>query len=104
MNNFLPPQMMRNLKGMATDAIGTMKNMGQMATEAEMVMGLVGAYKSGNLMPFLQKMAATNPQVGQALSIIQGKDVQSLAQMAQNMAAERGMTVDDIAKGLGLNK
>lgn len=104
MNNFLPPQMMRNLKGMATEAIGTMKSMGQMATEAEMVMGLVGAYKSGNLMPFLQKMSATNPQVGQALSIIQGKDVQSLAQMAQNMAAERGMTVEDIAKGLGLNK
>ena len=55
--NILPPQMMNNLKGMAAQAIGGMKQMGQMATEAETVMALISAYRSGNLMPVMQQMA-----------------------------------------------
>lgn len=100
--NILPPQMMNKLKGMATQAIGGMKQMGQMATEAETIMNLVSAYKSGNLLPAIQQMATTNPQMQQALGMMQGKDINQIMQMAQNMAAERGTTVEDIAKSIGL--
>lgn len=103
MGNIIPPQMMNNLKGMATQAIGGMKQMGQMATELENITTLVSAYKSGNLGPAIQQMAASNPQMQQALSIMQGKDTNQIMQMAQNMAAERGVTVEDIAKKIGLS-
>lgn len=104
MNNIFPPQMVRNVKGAAVEAIGAMKGLGAMATEAETVLTLVNAYKSGNLMPALLKMSQTNPQIQQALGMLQGKDAAQLQQMAQNMAAERGVTVDDIINSLGLNK
>lgn len=100
--NFIPPQVMNNLKGMATQTIGGMKQMGQMANEAETIMNLVTAYKSGNLIPAIQQMATTNPQMQQALSMIQGKSQDQIMQMAQNMAAERGTSVEDIAKSIGL--
>lgn len=100
--NMFRPQMMNNLKGMATQAIGGMKQMGQMATEAETIMNLVGAYKSGNLAPALQQMAQTNPQMQHALGMMQGKSDSQLEQMAKNMAAERGLKIEDIAKQLGL--
>lgn len=104
MNSFLPPRMSNNIKGMATDAIGAMKGLGEMANEAEAVMTLVSAYKSGNLMPALMKLSQTNPQMRQALSMLQGKNGEQLMQMAQNMAAERGMTIDDVVNGLNLTK
>lgn len=104
MNSFFPPQMVNNFKGMATEAIGTMKGLGEMATEAETVMTLVSAYKNGNLMPAIMKLSQTNPQMKQALGMLQGKDENQLMQMAQNMATERGMTIDDVVKGLNLNK
>lgn len=104
MNNFFPPQMVNNFKGMATEAIGAMKGLGEMATEAETLMTLVGAYKSGNLMPALFKLSQTNPQIKQALGMFQGKDANQMMQIAQNMAAERGMTIDDVVNGLNLNK
>ena len=88
LGNIIPPQMMNNIKGMATQAIGSMKQMGQMATEAETIMTLVNAYKSGNLAPVLQQMSQQNPQMQQALGMLQGKDAQQLKQMAQNMAAD----------------
>lgn len=102
LGNILPPQMLNNLKGIATQTIGGMKQMGQMATEAETIMNLVSAYKSGNLLPAIQQMAATNPQMQQTLGMMQGKDTNQIMQMAQNMAAERGTTVEDIAKSIGL--
>lgn len=94
--------MRSNLKVMATQAIGGMKQMGQMATEAETIMTLVNAYKSGNLAPVMQQLSAHNPQIQQAMGMLQGKDAQQLQQMAQNMAAERGIKMEDVAKSLGL--
>lgn len=103
MNNFFPPQMVNNIKGAATEAIGAMKGLGEMATDAETVMTLVSAYKSGNLMPAILKLSQTNPQLKQALGMLQGKNNDQLIQMAQNMAAERGMTINDVITGLNLN-
>lgn len=56
----------------------------------------------GNPMPILQQMAGGNPQVAQAMQIIQGKNPQQLRQIAMNMAKERGLNVNDIAGSMGV--
>lgn len=50
----------------------------------------------------LRMMAQNNPQVRQVMQIFNGKTPQQLQQMAMNMAAERGTTVEDIARQLGI--
>ena len=55
----------------------------------------------GDPMQLLQKMAGQNPQVAQAL--IQGQNPQQLKTMAENMAKERGVSINDIARQLGIN-
>ena len=57
----------------------------------------------GDPMQLLQKMAGQNPQVSQALKMIQGKNPQQLKTMAENMAKERGVSINDIARQLGIN-
>jgi len=47
-------------------------------------------------------MAQNNPQMAQALGMVQGKSQQQLWLMAQNMAKERGTTVEDVARSLGI--
>lgn len=67
------------------------------------LMGLVNlARNGGNLMMLMQQMAGQNPQMQQAMSMIQGKTPEQLKQMAENMAKERGMTVEQVAKNIGL--
>ena len=57
-------------------------------------------------MQFLQKMAGQNPMVSQAMSLIQGKNTEQLQQIAENMARQRGTTIEEIARqyGLPMNK
>ena len=50
----------------------------------------------------LQQMAAGNPMVAQAVSLIQGKTPEQLHQIADNMAKQRGTTVEEIARQYGL--
>ena len=57
----------------------------------------------GDPMQLLQKMAGQNPQVAHALKMIQGKNPQQLKTMAENMAKERGVSINDIARQLGIN-
>lgn len=65
--------------------------------------GLVNfALNGGNPMTLIQQMAEQNPKMRQALSMIQGKTPEQLKQMAENMAKERGMTVEQVAKNIGL--
>lgn len=67
------------------------------------LMGLVSlARNGGNPMMLMQQMAGQNPQMQQAMSMIQGKTSEQLKQMAENMAKERGMTVEQVAKNIGL--
>lgn len=47
-------------------------------------------------------MAQNNPQVRQVMQMMQGKSPAELRQMADNMAAQRGTTVEDIARQLGI--
>lgn len=60
------------------------------------------ARNGGNPMQMLQQMAGQNPQAAQAMRLIQGKNPQQLRQIAENMAKERGVDLDQMAKQMGL--
>ena len=56
----------------------------------------------GNPMYLLQQMAAQDPQVSQAMRMIQGKSPQQLRSMAENMAKERGVSLESMANQMGI--
>lgn len=60
------------------------------------------ARSGGNPMQLMQQMAMQDPRIAQAQQMMQGKTPQQLRQMAENMARERGTTVQDVARGLGI--
>ena len=60
------------------------------------------AKSGGNPMQMLQQMAVRDPQIRQIMQMMNGKSPQELRQMANNMARERGTTVEDVARQLGL--
>lgn len=65
---------------------------------------LISAARSGgNVNAMLNQMAAQNPQIRQAMQMMQGKTPQQIQQLAQNMAKERGTTVENVARSLGFN-
>lgn len=57
---------------------------------------------SKNPMAMLENMAQSNPQIRQFMQVIGGKSEQELREIAQNMAKERGTSVEDIARQLGI--
>ena len=98
MNNFF-----NNLGGMAQNVLGGMKQMGQVANEAEQVMQIIRLYKSGgNPMQILSQMAQSNPQMGQAMQMLQGKSPQQIQQMVQTMANQNGIDLNALAAQFGL--
>ena len=64
------------------------------------------AMSGASAMQFLQQMAGQNPMVSQAMNLIQGKNTEQLQQIAENMARQRGTTIEEIARqsGLPMNK
>lgn len=50
----------------------------------------------------LGQLSRNDPRYAQALQMFQGKDAAQLRQMAENMARERGTTVEQVAQSLGL--
>ena len=56
----------------------------------------------GNPMYLLQQLAAQEPQVSQAMRMIQGKSPQQLRSMAENMAKERGVSLEGMANQMGI--
>jgi hypothetical protein len=67
------------------------------------MMQMMGMLRSGrNPNAILQSMVMNNPQVRQVMQMMNGKTPEQLRQMANNMAAERGTTVEDIARQLGI--
>lgn len=67
------------------------------------MMQLVSLMKSGgNPQQLLMNMAQNNPQVQQVMQMVQGKSPAELRQMAQNIAAQRGTTIEDVARQLGI--
>lgn len=68
------------------------------------VMALVQAIQQGsNPMALMQAMAQQNPQAAQVLRMMQGKNPQQLQQMAQNMAKERGVDINQMLRKMGIN-
>ena len=67
------------------------------------VMQMVQMMRTGvNPMQMMQQVAAQNPVMRQAMDMARGKSPQELRQIADNMARQRGTTVEDIARQLGL--
>lgn len=66
------------------------------------LMGLIQMAQRGqNPMSQLQQMAGSDPRLNQAMQMIGGKSPQQLRQMAENMAKERGTTIEQIAQSMG---
>lgn len=68
------------------------------------VLSLVQAMqRGGNPTVVMQQMAYQSPQVAQAVQMMQGKTPQQLQTMAQNMAQERGIDLNQMIRQLGIN-
>lgn len=64
---------------------------------------MVSAMRNGgNPMVLIQHMAEQNPQMRQFMQMISGKSPAQLRQMAENMAKERGVSLNDVARQLGI--
>lgn len=67
------------------------------------IMMLVQTMNSGgNPMALMQQMAGQNPRIAQAMQMMQGKNPQQLQSMAQNMARERGIDINQMIRDLGM--
>lgn len=67
-----------------------------------LMMALQMAQVGKNPMFMLQSLAGKNPQMAQAMRLIQGKGPEQLRTMASNMAKERGIDLEQMAQGMGL--
>lgn len=69
------------------------------------MMFLLQAARGGkDPMTMLRQMAGQNPRVAQALQMVNGKTPAQLRQMAENMARERGVNLDEMIQSLGIRK
>lgn len=69
------------------------------------MMFLLQAARSGkDPMSLLRQMAGQNPQMAQFMQMIGGKSPAQLQQMAENMARERGINLDDMIKNMGIRR
>ena len=67
------------------------------------MMQMMSLLRSGNNPnAILQTMAMNNPQVRQVMQLMNGKTPLQLEQMARNMAKERGATIEDVARSMGI--
>ena len=65
---------------------------------------LMGLVRSGkNPQALIGQLAQTNPQVRQAMQMMQGKSNAELQRMAMNMAKEQGVNINDVLRQLGVN-
>ena len=95
--------MMDRLEGIAGEVAGTMSQIGQMGEEIGMLQKIVHfARKGGNPMQLISAFAQKNPQANQMLGNLQGKSDAELKAYAENMAKSYGVSLDDVAKQLGV--
>lgn len=57
----------------------------------------------GNPMQLMQQMAGRTPQGAQFMQMIQGKNGQQMRSIAENMAKERGVSLEQVAQQFGLH-
>ena len=58
---------------------------------------------SNNPMQMFSMAARTNPQVAQVMRLMQGKSTEEFKLVVENMAKERGTTLEQVITGMGLN-
>ena len=56
----------------------------------------------GNPMGLVQQMLGQNPRMGPGVQMIRGKNQKQLRQIAENMARERGTSLEQIANQYGI--
>jgi predicted DsbA family dithiol-disulfide isomerase len=67
------------------------------------MMALAQAIRSGrNPQQLLANMARQDPRIRQAMEMTKGKSSQQMRQIAENMARERGLDLNDVARQLGI--
>lgn len=76
--------------------------MRQQMNNNPMAMLMQAVQRGANPMQMMAQMAGQNPQAAQAMRIIQGKSPQELEQIARNMAREQGISLDDMARQMGM--
>lgn len=57
---------------------------------------------SGNPMQMLMGMAQNNPALGQALQMVNGKTPAEMERMAYDMAKQRGVDLNQLARQMGI--
>ena len=55
-------------------------------------------------MQMIQQMAGKDQRAAQAMQMMSGKNPSQLRQIAENMARERGVSLDDMAAQMGFRK
>lgn len=68
-----------------------------------MQMALQMARAGKNPMSLLNTMSRQNPQLAQAMRLIQGKNPEQLRKTAENLAKERGYNLEQIAQQMGIS-
>lgn len=69
------------------------------------VMQMIGMLQnSKNPMTIMQKLAGQNPQLQQVMQLANGKNPMQLQQMAENLAKERGVNLQEFMKQMGINR
>lgn len=64
---------------------------------------VMNAFRNGNPVQILQQAAGRNPYAAQTLQAIQGKGPAQLRQVAENMAKERGIPLEELARQFGIS-
>lgn len=67
------------------------------------MMAMQMARNGRNPMGLFQSLASQNPAMQQAMSLIQGKSPEQLRQVAENMAKERGIDLEQLAQQFGVS-
>ena len=68
------------------------------------IMTMLSAMQNGrNPSLILRQLANTNPQARQVMQMISGKSPDQLRQMAENLAANQGTSIEDVARSLGIS-
>lgn len=67
------------------------------------VISILQAMRMGrNPNQMIMQMAQQDPRIKQVVEMMRGKNPNQLQRIAENMAKERGMTVEDVARQLGI--
>lgn len=95
---------MENLRGRMQNAVGTMKQMGQMANQIEQIQKIVSLVQGGgDPIELISSFAQKNPQAKQMMGTLDGKNPSELKAYAENMAKSYGTTLDEVAKKIGIS-